>query len=99
MNLDDVISKFNSIDPVALEERLRLKPPSDKSTKKDCHYQTHGVFNDCVFDNQPRIWLTLEEAQAVLNTYAQAHSKLNAYGKAFYESLKKRIEQKDTSNE
>lgn len=99
MNLDDVISKFNSIDPVALEERLRLKPPSDKSTKEDCHYQTHGVFDEGNIGNQPRIWLTLEEAQAVLNTYAQAHSKLNAYGKAFYESLKKRIEQEENGHE
>ena len=37
--------------------------------------------------------LTVEEAQAVLNTYTQVHSKLNAYGKAFYESLKNRIVQ------
>ena len=36
--------------------------------------------------------LSVDEAQAVLNTYAQVHSKLNAYGKAFYESLKNRTE-------
>ena len=44
-------------------------------------------------DFRDAVILSVEEAQAVLNTYAQVHSKLNAYGKAFYESLKSQIEQ------
>ena len=67
MNLDDTISKINSIDPVALEERLRIKPHSDKAIKK------FDETCEKIAKNEPKIVLTINEAKNIYHDFASMY--------------------------
>ena len=98
MNLDDTISKINSIDPVALEERLRIKPHSDKAIKK------FDETCEKIAKNEPKVCMTIAQARFLefSMNWVQEFGYRGAARKAFdkqVEKLSKRIKQAEAQND
>ena len=88
MNLDDTISKINSIDPVALEERLRIKKPHEgleifcdwfkQKTKESEQATTWKIPVECILKKNDVV-LTLEEAKYIRTMIDEAMAILVEY--------------------